>query len=308
MRSNPLHLLMIGLVGLALSGCFEEKGVTGLDPGSGEQTDDQAIRTLMTDGDDYFAAGEVLTEDPVTVDNTQGKQSPSGAPIESFYFIRRILSRDIHRDIQIDDPHDGPAVATVSTVEDLRGIFRLFFDDPDNIYLPGIIDKRLHATAKHNAKFIRRERLADNLHWRGWRLVEVSGVEIVSVPTTKDIVSLEIISQSVNQVITDPLALVPVRELPTFQPGEQVTLKATTTDETDFVFLHTGGGKDEFHPVGGGVFEGTWTIGELRGHRRVAVDVIDKETLFDDEAPYDSVIWVFHFRVAGENKPDFEDG
>jgi hypothetical protein len=40
--------------------------------------------------------------------------------------------------------------------------------------------------------------------------------------------------------------------------------------------------------------------------RRVAVDVIDKETLFDDVAPYDSVAWVLHYRVAGEGREGFE--
>ncbi len=304
MRFNPLLLLIIGLASLSVSGCFQDEGVTGLDSGSGAQTDDEAIRALMNDGDDYFGSGAAMGEEPVTVEGTEGKSSPSGAPIQSFYFIRRITQRDIHRDIHIENPQEGPSIATVSTLEDLRGIFRLFVHDPNRIYLPRIIDKPLVAQARYNAMFARRHR-PENDRWRGWRLIKVSGAEIASVPTTKEIVSLEISSPSVNRVITDPLELVPVSELPTFQPGERVTLRVTTTDENDFVFLHVGGLKDEFHPVGGGVFEGTWTVGDRIGRRRVAVDVIDRETLFDDEAPYDSMIWAFHFRVRGEGDPDF---
>jgi hypothetical protein len=307
MRSNRLVFLMIGLAGLALAGCNFDEDTTG--PAANDQnqaqTDDQAIRNLMTDEDDYFGAGEVLSEDAVEIGIPEGKESPSGAPIESFFFRRIILNREIHREVHIEIPPEGPAVATVSTRENLGGIFRLFYDDPERIYLPGVIDKRLHAISTHRAVFVRRRDLNDR--HRGWRLTQVSGAEIVSEPTTKDIRSLEISSHSVNEVITDPLELVPIRELPTFQPGEQVTLRVTTNDESDFVFLHTGHGKDEFHPVGGAVFEGTWTVGERRGHRRVAVDVIDRETLFDDEAPYDSVIWVFHYRVAGETTGDFAE-
>jgi hypothetical protein len=312
MRSNRLVLLILGLAGLGLAGCNFDEDTTGPAPNDQEQTDDEAIRSLMAEEDDYFGAGEVMSEDPVEVGADGGKQSPSGAPIDSFYFIRRILRRDIHREIHIEIPPDGPALATVSTREDLRGIFRLFYDDPDNIYLPGFIDKRLHANSRHRAVFIRRRldfdngQLDDRDH-RGWRLFKVSGAEIVSEPTTKDILSLEIISSSVNKIITDPLELVPIRELPTFQPGEEVTLKVMTSDETDFVFLHTGRGKDEFNPVGGALFEGTWVVGDRRGHRRIGVDVIDRETLFDDEAPYDSVIWVLHYRVAGERIGDFAE-
>lgn len=304
MRSNRLVLLMIGLAGLALAGCNFEEDTTGPAANDQAQTDEQAINTLMADEDGYFSAGEVMTEDPVGVGRTEGKESASGAPIESFYFVRRILSREIHREIHIEIPPDGPAVATVSTIEDLRGIFRLFYDDPERVYLPGVIDKRLHATSRHRAVFVRRRELTENRH-RGWHLIKVSGAEIVSEPTTKDILSLEITSHSVNQIITNPLELVPIRELPTFQPGEEVALRVTTSDPTDYVFLHTSHGKDEFRPTGDGVFEGTWTVGERRGHRRVAVDVIDRETLFDDEAPYDSVIWVLHYRVAGEATGDF---
>jgi hypothetical protein len=35
--------------------------------------------------------------------------------------------------------------------------------------------------------------------------------------------------------------------------------------------------------------------------------VIDEDTLFDDEASYDSAAWVFHYRVAGEPREEFED-
>jgi hypothetical protein len=303
MRSNRL-LLLLGLASLVFAGCFDEEGVTDVTSGSQSQTDEQAVSTLMSDEDDYFGTGESMAGDQVAVENTGGKQSASGAPIESFYFIRQITGRDVVRDIHIEHPQGEPAVATVATRANLEGIFHLFYDDPDNVYLPGVIDKPLAAMAENNAVFVQRGR--PHQRHRGWKLVEISGVKIQSIPTTKEILSLEIISGSVNMVITDPLELMPLPDLPTFLPGEEVTLRVTTSDETDYVFLHTAFLKDEFQPVGGGVFEGTWSVGERRGPRHVAVDVLDRETLFDDEAPYDSAIWVLHYRVDGEGQEDFE--
>jgi hypothetical protein len=290
-----------GLMALALSGCGQDNGT---DPESSPTTDEGAVRTMMDEESAYFDGGQTVSDGEVGVGGSNPR-SPAAAPIESFYFVREILSRDVRRTVEIVTPNDERPTAHVSTIARLRGIFHLFYDDPDNIYLPGIIDKRLNAVAQHNATFVRAIRPETDPR-RGWRLTAVSSTEVVSDPTTKDILSVEIVSRSVNQTITDPLALVRVRELPTFQPGEAVTLRVHTTDPTDYVFLHSGLFKDEFRPVGDGLYEGTWTVGERRGVRRVAVDVIDKETLFDDEAPYDSAAWVLHYRVAGEDREGFE--
>ncbi len=298
-RLLPLWAL-IGL--LSLNGCGEEGG-TNPTPDSG--SDEDAIRGLMAEQGAFFDGGDAVSDGQVGVRGTGGKSAAAGAPIESFYFVREIRERNVRRTVVIETPEGRPPIAHVSTTAHLSGIFHLFYDDPDNVYLPGVIDKRLQAIADHRATFVRVERPDGDRH-RGWRLAELSGTEVVSNPTTKDIVSVEVISNSVHTTITDPLALVPMRELLTFAPGEEVTLQVQTGDETDYVFLHTGGLKFDFQPLGGGLFAGTWTVGERRGIRRVAVDVIDEDTLFDDVAPYDSAAWVLHYRVAGERGEDFE--
>jgi len=301
MRSVRL-LLFLGLSGLIAAGCGDDSASPGV--GSDDQLDQDAIGLLMTGASDYFDGGQALSDDRVAVENTGGKLTPQGAPIESFYFVREITSRDVHREIVIDRVEGQRPIATVSSEIELDGIFHLFYDDPESIYLPGVLDKPLAAVAHHRARFVRR---IDAERHRGWRLVAVSAAEILSEPTTKDIVSLEILSNSVQRTIDDPLALVRIADLPTFEPGEAVTLRVTTTDATDYVFLHTGTQKDEFRPLGNGVFEGTWRVGERQGRRHVGIDVLDAETLFDDVAPYDSAMWVLHYRVAGEAAADFED-
>ncbi len=302
MRSTRL-LLLLALSGLVLAGCGDDDPAAP-GAGGGDLLDREALDQLMTSESDYFDGGQALSDDRVMVGDTSGKLTPAGAPIESFYFVREIRERDVHREIVINNPQGEPPVARVSTEINLRGVFHLFYDDPENVYLPGVIDKRLQATARHRAVFMRRYEISHR--HRGWRLVAVSGTEVLSNPTTKDIVSLEIISDSVNRVVTDPLELIRMSDMPTFRPGEEVTLRVTTTDPSDYVFLHVGFLKDEFRPLGEGVFEGTWRVGERRGRRHVGIDVIDADTLFDDEAPYDSAMWVFHYRVAGERPEDFE--
>ena len=295
-------LILLGLLGLIAAGCGDDSASPG--GGAEDQLDQEAIGQLMTGATDYFDGGQALSDDRVMVENTDGKLTPQGAPIESFYFIREITGRDVHREIVIDRVEGERPIATVTSEIGLDGVFHLFYDDPESIYLPGVLDKPLAAVAHHRARFVRRLD-SERLH-RGWRLTAISGTEILSEPTTKDIVSLEIISNSVNRTIDDPFALVRLSDLPTFLPGEEVTLRVTTTDAADYVFLHTGFLKDEFRPLGNGVFEGTWRVGERQGRRHVGVDVIDDGTLFDDRAPYDSAMWVLHYRVAGEAPADFE--
>jgi hypothetical protein len=294
--------MLLGLSSLVAAGCGDNSASPGA--GTEDQVDQRAIGDLMTGAVDYFDGGQALSEDRVVIEDTSGKLTPQGAPIESFYFIREITGRDVHREIVIDRVEGQPPIATVTSEIGLEGVFHLFYDDPESIYLPGVIDKRLQATAHHRARFVRR--LGDDRLHRGWRLVAISGNEILSEPTTKDIVSLEILSSSVNRTIVDPFELVRLSDMPTFLPGEEVTLRVTTTDAADYVFLHTGFLKDEFRPLGNGVFEGTWRVGERQGRRHVGVDVIDEDTLFDDQAPYDSAMWVLHYRVRGEAPADFE--
>jgi hypothetical protein len=287
----------LGLFAIGLAGCGEDSDSTfGADTSQSAATDEEAIGMLIAEDAESFGFGSELDDDQesglVPLDGTSGAE---GAPIDSFYFLRlaRVVSSDV--DIQIEDVAGQPAVATVTVSRDLEGIFRLFYDDPTSVYLPETLDKPLAATSMRRAQFVRRDGLPRH---RNWRLVELSGVEVESAPVTRVIQSVEVISASVNTLITDPLELVPVPELMHFDVNEEVTVRVTTGDETDYVFLHTPFRKHEFEPLGGGVYEGTWTTGIHAGRRRAAVDVIDEATLFDDQAPYDSVIWGFQYLVG----------
>jgi hypothetical protein len=297
MRTMPLLSLVAALTAFGLVGC-DNDSATSVSTGT-TSTDEQALGLLISEDLDHFGLDVEMGNDEIQVTDTDGRLGPQGAPIESFYFARLIRSQDVTRDIHIENPAGEPATAEVTVVRDLHGIFRLFVDDPDR-YLPATIDKRLEATATRNAKFVRRD---GHPRHRGWRLVEVSGVEIASDPASTMIQSIELSSASVNVIITDPLELEPLRELPAFLPNEEVTVTVTTGDESDYVFLHTRGGKREFDRLGSGVFQGTWTTGGDGGVRRAAVDVIAEDSLFDDEAPYDSVIWGFVYRIVRPDEP-----
>lgn len=286
----------LGLIAIGLAGCGDDNG-TGFTTQTSASNDDEAIGMIIAEDTDSFGFGTEMDESAVQVADLQGKSGADGAPIDSFFFVRLIRNEGVTRDIHIENVPGEPPIANVTVVRDLGGIFRLFYDDPDMVYLPGTLDKPLAATATRSAKFVKRG--GPDRH-RGWRLLEVSPLEMVSDPITKVLQSVEISSASVSMIITDPSALVPVEELPTFGMGEDVTLTVTTDDETDFVFLHTPRRKWEFQPLGGGVFEGMWTTGDRPGRRHAAIDVIDEDTLFDDEAPYDSVLWGLNYRVAGD--------
>jgi hypothetical protein len=299
MRSTRTLMLAaaLGLLAMSLAGCGADSASTlGTDTAQRAATDEEAIGMMIAEDTDSFGFGSEFDDSEQTgLVELGGRSGRQGAPIDSFYFIRLARVTSSATDIQIEHPAGEPAVATVTVSRDLEGIFRLYYDDPTSVYLPGILDKPLAAKSTRRARFVQRDGLSRH---RNWRLVGISGVEVESVPVSKLIQSVEIMSSSVNMVITDPLELVPMRELMHFRAGEPVTVRVTTGDENDYVFLHTPFRKREFQPLGGGVYEGTWTTSSNAGRYRAAVDVIDEATLFEDEAAYDSVIWGFQYLVG----------
>ncbi len=284
--------LALALVVGSLVGCSQDESTIA----PAATTDNQAIGLMVDQDAENFGLAVEMDGHDVESSDRSGRLRSDGAPIESFYFKRLVRSQDVTRDVHFEHPAGEPATASLSVVRDLRGIFRLFYIAPDDRFSPSRLDKDLNATARRNALFVQR---GGDRHFRNWRVAEISGVEIQSNPTTKIIHTLEIISPSVNRVVLDPLALVPVEDLPAFDPREEVTVRVTTEDASDFVFLHgPSRRKHELERLGGGVFEGTFRVAERRGRHRVAIDVIDADTLLDENAPYDAVIWGFNYRVA----------
>jgi hypothetical protein len=291
--------LMIAVFGTAILVLMLQAGC------SKDSTSSPATSDLESD---RAAVEELISSDASVVgDSSRGEGdqmgpcgAPSFEPIEPLFWWRQVTGFVRQVEASIEYPEEGYPYANVTITLDITGTFNV-------ITVDSTYRKDLHDVGIRYAYLERRGQWWNR--FRGWELVSVSGVEIISQPSTRTINSLHVTSSmgTVDTVLTDVSTLVPLEELFNFQPGEEVTLTVDTGDETDVVFLHTRFWRAPFTNLGGGIFEGTWTTNDDPVHperrRRAAVDVIEQGTLFDSEEPYDSYAWAVPYYVGRLGTP-----
>jgi hypothetical protein len=289
--------------GLLVVGC-------GKDPvspttGSGANVESQAIEYEMAqtpdlaDIDTYETPGESEFADEL------GSSAPfsTEAAIRPVFFFRVITerTRDIHIETEKDTSYE---IARVRVEDRLAGTFNLVTrDSTDTGVVRRLIKKRLHDVGVMQARFRRRlgedyGMMADRS--RGWRLVAVSNREIASPEHTAKILSVRLEAQSgLDVTLTDPQLLMRFPEgLPKAVAGEPVKVTVQVQDPTDVVYMLVGWGRQRLHPVSEGVFAGSFRAPYQLRLFRVGVNALDRGTLFDDQAPYDSDFWGLLGRTA----------
>jgi hypothetical protein len=287
------------IVLLAATGCE-------LSPTSADSNLDQdAILQLLLEEGDFFDATLFTAggaEDPTTPAKVVGDIVP-------WRFGRQILGVEKDISISIDNTTD-PATASVTWTVTRTGTFHVI-DTTATAYSKDFTDTMLKY-----ATFERRGLTSG--HRRGWRLVSVSGTEIVSdtTPSVVDIVSINLSSTGgVDTTFTDVNTLVDREMIQAFAPLDTVTITVTTTNTDDVVLLHypawaSGHSNRRFvrrklTNNGDGTYTGTWiTRGQVwrNGYRMnppryITVDVLSNGTVYTDDEPYDSVAWGFVYRV-----------
>lgn len=248
-----------------------------------EKTDEEALQDLVNELSDWFAVdghlGEETTEDP-----------PTKEPILPIFWWRKV-DRPIHRIITVDVIGDS-AFATIQA--DIHGWFNIMIQ-PDSL-----IHKDLADSSIRYAVF---KRDTVSTYHRGWRLMGLSGVEIVSDANTVEIdsVRVEIVDTGWDTLIVDPLEIFSREDVLTLPPDAQVEVTAYTNDSTACVFLHTfrpwRPRRWRFMHLENGVYHGFWFTPHRHGIHHAAVDIIQYETIFDDEYPYDSNAWLLPYRI-----------
>lgn len=125
-----------------------------------------------------------------------------------------------------------------------------------------------------------------------WRVAASSGVEVTSRAATTRILSLEVRTATRDTVIEDPLAFHRLRRVMKFEPAEEVTLIVTTERGDDVVVLVRAGLRAKFRNNGDNTYTLAWHAPPREGLHHVGVNALSHGTLFDDQAPYDSRVWI----------------
>ncbi len=266
--------------------------------------DEAAILSLLGEEADLFDTALFTAEGT----NDPGSAAKTATEIVPWRFGRQISSIDKDITISIDNTVE-PATAEVTWNIAKTGVF-LVRDTTWTIYSKDFSDNMI--------KFATLERRGGrHTARRGWRLISLSGTEIVSDSATVGIVSVNLSSTGgADTTFTDVSTLVLKNDIKVFAARDTITVTVTTNNTDDVVLLHYpawSAGNHQRHHMrteltnnGDGTYTGTWVTrgmvwrhGQLRNPPRyITVDVLSRGTVYDDTLPYDSIAWGFVYRVG----------
>lgn len=188
------------------------------------------------------------------------------------------------------------------------GYFNIFAWDPDSGQSGNwvLIKKELNETSKISAVFKRTGSSEDP--YRGWDLYAISGAWGTSEPEEARTVNIDSIriqcTSYPDTVFNTPFGITPILQTLTFAPGETVTLTLYSNDPDARVFLHIFRNTWPFHiriPFtynnNDGSYTGTWNVELIPAVRLAVFDMMNKNTLEDDEYSYDFNGWLFFYLV-----------
>lgn len=301
-------LVILGMV--ALTGCGKKESPL---QASGETAQILAVMAQSGyAGPDAFGGTNDGTTTPQGI-----VWGPGGLGFNSWDTLPRVaFARHITRNlrtVKVDSLSGNKTKAWVTITHDLSGNFYVNKDpgNPYQVYIRPISDDR----------WVRHVYLEKN-DVNVWRVVKISPVDVQTVnsPYPITIVSLEAsaVPSGVHYVFTKPDTLLAKSELPTFLPGDSVTVKVTVSVQGDssWAFLHRWTRpwpwwhiRQPFYRTSLNTFERTWTIPEdsisaTPAIRHSAVDLIGMKALFgDDREQYNAHAWGFLYIVKNPNEP-----
>ncbi len=264
------------LLFLLLQTACEKRTVT---PG---MTDWDAVKAIISQYPDVFRLGFFDTESDT-------------------FFYREITENDA--DIETGQLFEPDSVhsfdyITLTWGDSLKGTFHYGLNGKS-------YEKPILAIALTNAYF---EKWGyDSDPYRGWLLKQFSGTVINSVRDTIRFYTLEIESDGVYEVLSEPILLRLVKKDSTlvFGQGKLVTFTIDVPDTSDFFFLHVKEGaayrKIRFTNNGDGTLSASWTTTTdpdlAKGYKHAIVDVVSRESVTDALAEYNSRAWGIVYKI-----------
>lgn len=304
-------LLLPMAVLLAATGCSKNPQAPDQ---LGSSADRAAIQQTIQ-GDDLFNSQGFDDEgaQAPTYDNGMPKTAEAIEPIK--YGRRGMLRLET---VDIEFTTDTTAIATV--VHSLNGRFFILAENNTDPNAVGTLySKEMENTILRKAKLVKVRNTGNERH--DWRVTEVSGCVASSPGTTISISEMTLkYPDGSTLTVTDPLSYFMSREtgLPEFDPGDsaKVFVKLSNTNEFpplpgETVLLRHAM-DHRFHRArkpfndegiypdevaGDGIYSGAYRIGPRRGLHHGGIDTIDNGTIYDNVAPYNTLVWSLPYLV-----------
>jgi len=225
--------------------------------------------------------------------------TPNSKAYQYVFWFRE--ATDWSRNINISIEGDSAFVTLTRNVEGI--LHRYPFDTwppPDTL-----VDKPKNFSDA-GEKYAIFKRIGNPSIHRGWVLTDISGATLTS-PTPSfhiDSVKVEDLDSNVILFVKDPLTLQNRDSLLSITRGTDATITVYTSPESVSVcvFVHTlAWGRIRRYRIrekNPGVYKGIWRSCHYAGVRRLGIDVIKYETLFEDDStlyPYDADGWIIPY-------------
>ena len=276
---RSLGTAMIVGTALAVSGCLNVNDSSTEPVGS----DEEGIQNVIFEEMNEYADTDVRWYD-------EGSDIPN-APVTTHRWRRELLNFDRNVVIEIDRPDGEVPTAFVTMTGEATGLLHLWACEADDLVHYA---KDFDDTGTRSMMF-RRVRQADRPtdRHRGWKLIAISGVEIASAGTTRNINSVRIQTGDIDETITGVRDLTRLGDLLDLPMDVDVTVTVDTGDATDAVFLHRRHRerRTQLESNDDGTFSGVFHTGGRPGPRHIAIDVLSNGSIYDSEEAYDNRAW-----------------
>lgn len=314
---KPMLLPLAAL--LAITACSKNPGssTSSTEQQFGSSADRAAIEAAIQQDDLFNSQG--LDDDGAQSPDYDSGVSKIAEQIDAIKFGRRAP----YKLESIDVVFDSDTTATATITHSLDGKFLILARDTSNSNIVGTLySKDMENAILRKAK-LRKVRDTGNDR-RDWRVIAISGA-VASSPNPTITIS-ELTYQhpdGTTLTITDPLSYFMSREtgLPEFTRGDSVKVFVKLTNTNDFppapgeTVLLRYGMDHQFHRArkrlndegiypdavaGDGTYSGMYRVHPPHGFHRLhhaGVDIIDHGTIYDSEAPYNSVAWSLPYLV-----------
>lgn len=282
---NRAFLSVIGLSIVALL-------FVGCETSTGPSNDEGDIRNGV--GGKYAAyfnpLGDFETGDEGSPPGTLGGPEDEATPPEGWY--RSVIDAEWEAWVHFSDATHAD-VKVEWYIQGIMYVDRLF----DWEWHPG--SKEFNLTLIKEGEF---EKQGDE-----WVLTHITPGEfrLTGGNQTVEIESVKIESTNFNRTYTDPSEMIPLDELPRFQPGDEVTITVTATNQSDdwtpecFAYIHHDKQRDPMTNTETETYVKKYTIGsEERVHHGCA-DVLDAQTLMTESGDdYNGSAWAIPYYVG----------
>ncbi|MBN1693912.1 hypothetical protein JW879_00745 [candidate division WOR-3 bacterium] len=300
MRRRKLVGLIVIFVIFVVFGC--ETNPTGSDISTDEEADKKAIQDFISNDADF--AGYFAFDEYYGLGDTMPLEIPLRTITNPHTWYRE--PQDVNRDMSINIVNDSAFVSFWNRVD---GVFHVLEKDISASSGALIDHQKKLIDVSHNYAIFKR--YAGVSAYGGYRLESLTGIGVSGAEVQpSDCVWVRIDSLRINcesyedTLFTSPLVFFHREELLTFNGQEVVTLTIYSSSSPYYhiyAYLHANSlghlRRWRLEEIETGVWQGYWVTPLISGIRSIAFDIVEKETIDEEEWRYLSSIWLLPYKI-----------